>query len=71
VTKFHNEIFSNTLSDEDIDMIGQNYTEEDVNEIFRPLARIKANNTPYKIGYYDPETFDKKFSERIANRQKK
>ncbi len=71
VTKFHNEIFSNPLSDEDIDVIRKNYTEEDVNEIFRPLARIKANNTSYKIGYYDPDTFDKRFSGRIVNKQKK
>jgi hypothetical protein len=71
VTKFHNEIFSNPLSDEDIDIIKKSYAEEEVNEIFRPLTRIKANNTPYKIGYYDPDTFDKRFSGRILNKQKK
>ena len=71
VAKFHNEIFSNPLSDEDIDIIKKSYAEEEVNEIFRPLARIKANNTPYKIGYYDPDTFDKRFSGRIVNKQKK
>jgi hypothetical protein len=71
VAKFHNEIFSNPLSDEDIDIIKKNYAEDEVNEIFRPLARIKANNTSYKIGYYDPDTFDKRFSGRIVNKQKK
>lgn len=71
VAKFHNEIFSNPLSDEDIDIIKKNYAEEEVNEIFRPLTRIKSNNTPYKIGYYDPDTFDKKFANRILNKQKK
>ncbi len=71
VAKFHTEIFSNPLSDEDINLIKQNYADEEVNEIFRPLTRIKANNTSYKIGYYDPDTFDKKFAGRIVNKQKK
>ena len=71
VAKFHSEIFSNPLSDEDIDIIRENYTEEDVNEIFRPLARIKANNSPYKIGYYDLDTFDKRSAGRIVNKQKR
>jgi hypothetical protein len=71
VAKFHNEIFSNLLTDEDINIIKKNYADEEVNEIFRPLARIKSNNTPYKIGYYDPDTFDKRFSDRIVNKQKK
>lgn len=71
VAKYHNEIFINPLSDTDIFSIRHEFTEEDVNEIFRPLAKIKANSTPYKVGYYDTEDFNKKFATRIVNKQRK
>lgn len=70
VLKYHNEIFINPLSDSDIDSIKGNFSEEEVNGIFRPLSKIKANNTPYKVGYYDSEDFNKRFVNRIVNRQK-
>lgn len=58
VLKYYNEIFINPLSDIEIDSIKNSFSKEEVNEIFRPLAKIKANNTPYKIGYYDTEDFN-------------
>ncbi len=70
VSKYHNEIFINPLADVDIDSIKENFSEEEVNEIFRPLSKIKANNTPYKVGYYDSEDFNKKFVSRIVNKQR-
>lgn len=70
VGNYHKEIFINPLSDEDIEIIKKNYTEEEVNDIFRPLAKIKSNNTPYKLGYYDTEDFNKKFVAKIVNKQK-
>lgn len=71
ISKYHNEIFINPLTDEDIRLIKEGYSDEEVNEIFRPLVKIKSNNTPYKVGYYDTENFNKKFVSRIVNRQKK
>ena len=70
VAKYHNEIFINPLTDENINSIRNDYKEEEVNEIFRPLTRIKANSTPYKVGYYDTEDFNKKFASRIVNKQR-
>jgi hypothetical protein len=70
VSKYHHEIFINPLSDEDIHEIKKNYTDDEVNEIFRPLIKIKSNNTPYKVGYYDIEDFNKKFVSKIVNKQK-
>jgi hypothetical protein len=70
VAKYHKEIFINPLADEDIETIKKNYTEEEVNDIFRPLTKIKSNNTPYKVGYYDTEDFNKKFVSKIVNKQK-
>ena len=70
ITKYHKEIFINPLADEDIKIIKKNYSEEEVNEIFRPLTKIKSNSTPYKVGYYDTEDFNKKFVSKIVNKQK-
>jgi hypothetical protein len=70
VAKYHKEIFINPLADEDIEIIKKNYTEEEVNDIFRPLTKIKSNNSPYKVGYYDTEDFNKKFVSKIVNKQK-
>lgn len=70
VSKYHHEIFINPLSDEDIQEIKKGYTDEELNDIFRPLTKIKSNNTPYKVGYYDTEDFNKKFVSKIVNQQK-
>lgn len=70
VSKYHHEIFINPLSDEDIQEIKKDYSEDEVNDIFRPLTKIKSNNTPYKVGYYDTEDFNKKFVSKIVNKQK-
>lgn len=70
VAKYHNEIFINPLTDNDIQVIKSNFSEDEVNEIFRPLTRIKANNTPYKVGYYDSDDFNKKFVSKIINKQR-
>lgn len=70
IAKYHKEIFINPLTDEDIEIIKKNYTDDEVNDIFRPLTKIKSNNTPYKVGYYDTEDFNKKFVSKIVNQQK-
>lgn len=70
VAKYHKEIFINPLADEDIEIIKKNFTEEEVNDIFRPLTKIKSSNAPYKVGYYDTEDFNKKFVSKIVNKQK-
>lgn len=71
VEKYHNEIFVNPLTDDDIRLIKDSYSADDVNEIFRPLARIKSNNAPYKVGYYDSDDFSKRFVSKIINTQRK
>lgn len=70
VSKYHNEIFINPLADNDIESLKSNFSDEEINDIFRPLTKIKSNNTPYKIGYYDSEDFNKKFVYRILNKQR-
>ena len=71
ISNYHTEIFSNPLSEGDIKRIKHKYSEDDVNSIFRPLTKIKSQNTPYKIGYYDMNTFDKVYVSKIANGQRK
>ncbi len=70
VAKYHNEIFINPLNDEDIQEIKSMYSPDEVNEIFKPLARIKSNSSSYKVGYYDSEDYNKKFASKIINKQR-
>lgn len=71
IVKYHNDIFTNPLTDSDIENFKNNYSEDEVNDIFRPLTKIKSNDTPYKVGYYDAETFNKKFVDKIVNKQRR
>lgn len=70
VAKYHNEIFINPLSDNDIKVIKQNFNSDEINEIFRPLTKIKGSNSAYKVGYYDSNDFNKKFTSKIVNKQR-
>jgi len=71
VEKYHNNIFTNPLDSENIENLKKEFDYEEINEIFRPLTRIKAKNTPYKVGYYDTENFSKIFIPKIATEQKR
>lgn len=71
VNKFHHEIFINPLSESDISLLKKEYSDVEINEIFRPLTKIKSVNSPYKIGYYDKETLSKVYVNKIINSQKK
>ncbi len=71
ILKYHNEIFTNPLDEGQIQQIKKGFTEEEVNEIFKPLIRIKSNNSAFEVAYYDNETFQKKYSKKILNKQKK
>lgn len=70
ITKYHNEIFINPLTDNDIKTIKYTFSEEEINDIFRPLAKIKSANASYKIGYFDSNDFSKKFVSKIVNKQR-
>lgn len=70
INNYHNEIFTNPLTEESIEELKAKYDEEDVNDIFRPLIKIKANNSPYKVGYYDTDNYDKVYLGKIVNKQK-
>lgn len=70
VLRFHNEIFINPLADLEIEQIKLNFTDDEINDIFRPLSKIKSNNTPYKISYYDSENLNKTYVNKIINKQR-
>lgn len=71
IKKYHENIFTNPLKDEDIKVLKEGYSKEEINQIFRPLTKIKSRNSHYKVGYYDTENFSKIFLPKIANDQKK
>jgi len=71
IQNYHDNIFTNPLHDEDINALKENYTEKEINEIFRPLTLIKSRNSKYKVGYYSSENYNKTYAPRIENKQKK
>lgn len=71
IQKYHNEIFVNPLTKENIEEIKSNYEEEEIDNIFKPLFKIKATTTPYRIGYFDVENLNKQYIGRILNDQRK
>lgn len=71
VNKYHDEIFTNPLKDEDIKLIKNEYDEEEINQIFRPVAKLKSTNSPFKVSYFDKESLSKVSVGRIIHDQKK
>jgi hypothetical protein len=71
INKFHNEIFTNSLDDNQIEVIKDEFSAEEINDIFRPLTKIKSNNSNFKIGYYNTDTFTKRYVPKIVNKQRK
>jgi hypothetical protein len=71
IYKYHDEVFTNSLSDEDIEILKQKYNDDEINEIFRPLVKMKSVGSPYKIGYYDKDSLKKVYLRPIVNLQKK
>ena len=71
VNNYHTDIFINPLTKDDIVSIKNEYSDNEINDIFRPITKIKSIGSPYKIGYFDRETFNKVPVPTIINSQKK
>jgi hypothetical protein len=69
--KYHDEIFTRTLDDEHIALLKQEYTPDELDKIFRPIANIQDEKTPYTIGYYDRESYQKLYVPKITAIQRK
>jgi len=70
ISNYHEEIIANPLSDADISLIKQQYNDKEVDQIFRPLMKIKSANSRYKVGYYSIEDLKKKYVSKVSNAQK-
>lgn len=71
ISNYHKEIFVNPLDNYHIDEIKEEYNDEEINEIFRPLTKIKSNNSDFNIGYFDTDNFSKIYIPKIVNNQRK
>lgn len=71
IKNYHSEIFTNPLTEENIIEIKKSYSDEEVYNIFKPLTKIKSTNTPYIIGYYDTNNYNKFYLSKIMNKQRK
>jgi hypothetical protein len=70
VMDYHERIFTNPLEDTDIIRLKEEYKDEEINEIFRPVTRIKSSRSPYKVAYFDTDNFYKKYLPRVNAVQK-
>lgn len=68
---YHERIFTNPLDDIEIELLKKEYKEEEINQIFKPITKIKSANSPYKVAYFDNESYRKKYIPSIAKSQRK
>lgn len=53
--KYHEEVFTKELSEENINYFKKEFTNNEIDEIFRPLLNITSNSSEYKVSYYNRE----------------
>jgi|GEM_PF-920474 hypothetical protein len=70
--EYHEQIFTRTLDDDNISLLKQDYTPDELDKIFRPISNIQDEKAPYKVGYFDPESYQKRYVPKTsaAQRQK-
>ncbi len=72
VLKYHAEIFSQDFTEENINHFKTDFSQDEIEDIFRPIFNIRAINTNYKVGYYDRENFKLSYlSKTIASQKRK
>ncbi|WP_129022074.1 hypothetical protein [Edaphocola flava] len=52
---YHNDIFSKDFKPADILHLAGIYSSSDINDIFKPLLKLKSSNAGFKISYFDKE----------------
>lgn len=68
--KYHDEIFSKDLSEENITKFKNEYTNDEIDQIFRPVLNIKSNKSEYTVSYIDRESLRKSYVSKVKNSQK-
>lgn len=71
IYQYHHEIFTLSLDDNQIDKLKDSFDQSDVNQIFRPISKIRSRNSGYNVGYYDSENYRKRYIKKLLNKQKK
>lgn len=68
--KYHDEVFTKDLTDENIDQLKSEFTNEEIDQIFRPLLNIKSNKADYSVSYIDRDSLKKVYLPNAKNIQK-
>jgi hypothetical protein len=71
IINYHEKIFINPLDDIEIGLLKKKYKEDEISQIFKPVTRIKSPRSPYKVAYFDSETYRKQYVASIAKAQRK
>lgn len=70
IINYHERIFINPLDDIEIGVLKRDYKDDEINQIFKPITRIKSSNSAYKVAYFDIEAYRKKYIAPIAKAQR-
>ncbi len=68
--EYHDEIFSKPLDGDNISKFKEQFNEEEIDQIFRPLFNITSKKSEYKIEYYDRESMRKTLISKTGIQQK-
>lgn len=71
IIRYHNEIFSKPLSSENIAELKDEYSDEEINSIFRPLLNITSKKSDFKVSYYDRNSLKKTYVPGTGSKLKK
>jgi len=68
--RYHDEVFSKELTDTQIGDYKNEYSPEEIEQIFRPIFNIRSNKTQYRVSYYDRESLKRQYISRSKNTEK-
>jgi hypothetical protein len=71
VLRYHEEIFSKQLTKENIQDFKDEYNDEEINDIFRPLLNISSRKNEFKVSYYDRNSLKRHYVNTTGDKLKR
>lgn len=67
---YHQDIFVKDFTKENIMEFKSRYSDEEIEQIFRPIFNLRSSRSSYKISYYDRESFSRNYLNKTKNSQR-
>lgn len=68
---YHDEVFSKDFNQQTIAQFRQEYSKEELDDIFRPVINMRTSKADYRISYLDRDSLTTKLVSRIGQKEKK